>query len=327
MRAIIPAAGIGTRLRPHTHTVPKALVQVAGKPILGHILDEVLRIGVTEVVLVTGYMGERIQEYVGVAYPELKASYVHQEERKGLGHAIYMTRDCTDDEPSLIILGDTIVTADFSSLLGGDRTLIGVKEVDDPSIFGVVEVDGETVTSLVEKPDAPPSNLAIVGLYYIANTPLLMQCLTEIVSGGLKTKGEYQLTDALKMMLERGEEMGTFMVEGWYDCGRRDTLLETNRFLLTLSGGNGAEREGSILIQPVYVDGSAVIEHSVIGPYVSVAAGAVLRESIVRDSIVNANALLEKSLLKESLIGEGAVVKGHCRRLNVGESSEIDIGS
>ncbi len=327
MKAIIPAAGIGTRLRPHTHTVPKALVQVAGKPILGHILDEVIRIGVAEVVLVTGYMGERIREYVGGAYPDLRATYVHQEERKGLGHAIYMTRECMGDGPSLIILGDTIVTADFSSLTNGEHTLIGVKEVDNPSLFGVVEVEGDLVTSLVEKPDVPRSNLAIVGLYYIANTPLLMQCLTKIVDGDLRTKGEYQLTDALKMMLERGERMGTFLVEGWYDCGRPETLLETNRFLLSRSGGNGTEREGSILIQPVSVDESAVIEHSIIGPYVSVAAGATIKESIIRDSILNANALVEKSLLRESLIGEGAVVRGHYRRLNVGDSSEIDIGS
>jgi glucose-1-phosphate thymidylyltransferase len=327
MKAIIPAAGIGTRLRPHTHTVPKALVQVAGKPILGHILDEIIGIGVVEVVLVTGYMGERIQEYVRSAYPGLSVRYIHQEERKGLGHAIYMARECTSDEPSLIVLGDTIVTADFSSLVNGDRTLIGVKEVDNPSLFGVVEVDGRIVTSMVEKPDVPRSNLAIVGLYYIANTPLLMECLTEIVDRDLRTKGEYQLTDALRMMLDRGEEMGTFLVEGWYDCGRPETLLETNRFLLSRSGGNGAEREGAILIQPVSVDESAVIEHSIVGPYVSVAAGAIIRESIIRDSILNANALVEKSVLRESLIGEGAVVKGHYRRFNVGDSSEIDIGS
>ena len=181
MRAVIPVAGIGTRLRPHTHTVPKALIQVAGKPILGHILDEIIPLGVRDVVLVTGYMGDRVKEYVDAAYGDLDVCYVHQEERRGLGHAIYLTKDQVAEGPTLIVLGDTIVAADFSALIGGERTLIGVKEVEDPQRFGIVEVENGRVRSLVEKPDVPPSNLAIVGLYYIVNTPLLFECLEEIV--------------------------------------------------------------------------------------------------------------------------------------------------
>ncbi len=326
MRAIIPVAGIGTRLRPHTHTIPKALVQVAGKPILGHILDEIIPLGIRDVVLVTGYMGGRVKSYVGEAYRDLNVCYVDQEERLGLGHAIYLTRECVENGPTLIVLGDTVVTADFSSLVGGERTLIGVKEVDEPQLFGVVEVEGGMVKSLVEKPDVPPSNLAIIGLYYIVNTPLLYEALTDIVEGDVRTKGEYQLTDALKLMLERGEVMGTFSVEGWHDCGRPDTLLETNRFLLDRSGGNGSDIPGSVVVPPVSIDPSATIERSVIGPHVSIAAGATILDSVVRNSILNAKAHVEKSLLDNSLIGEGAVVHGHFRRLNVGDSSEIEIG-
>ena len=243
MKAIIPVAGIGTRLRPHTHTAPKALIQVAGKPILGHILDELKPIGISEVVLVTGYMGDRVKDYVEEAHNDLDATYVDQEERKGLGHAIYLTADSIDDEPVLIVLGDTIVTADFSSFVGGERTLIGVKEVDDPSRFGIVEVEDGEVKSLVEKPDVPSSNLAIVGLYYVVNTPLLFECLRRVIDEDIKTKGEYQLTDALILMLERGEKMGTFAVEGWHDCGLPETLLATNRYLLERSGGNGGEHD------------------------------------------------------------------------------------
>jgi glucose-1-phosphate thymidylyltransferase len=327
MKAIIPVAGIGTRLRPHTHTIPKALVQVAGKPILGHILDELLPLGIKDVVLVTGYMGDRVRKYTAEAYPQLNASYIHQEERKGLGHAIYLTRGEVHDGGVLILLGDTVVTADFSSLIQGTRTLIGVREVANPRLFGVVEVEDGNVKSLVEKPDRPPSNLAIVGLYYIVNAPLLFECLQDVVEGDIKTKGEYQLTDALKMMLERGEDMGTFAVDGWHDCGRPETLLETNRFLLERSGGNGGEIAGSIVIPPVAVDSTAVVERSVIGPYVSVAAGSIIRDSIIRDGIINANALVERSLLDSSLIGEGAVVRGRFQRLNVGDSSEIEIGA
>lgn len=327
MKAVIPVAGIGTRLRPHTHTIPKALVQVAGKPILGHILDEITPLGVREVVLVTGYMGERVRSYVDSAYPDLDVSYVEQPERKGLGHAISLTERSIDEGPVLIVLGDTVVTADFSALCGGSRTLIGVKEVDDPGRFGVVVVESGRVTNLVEKPDTPPSNLAIVGLYYIANTDLLFECLNEVMQKGIRTKGEYQLTDALLLMLERGEDMGVFPVEGWHDCGRPETLLETNRFLLRRSGGNGGHAPGSIVLQPVAIDSTAVLEHSVVGPFVSVAAGATIRDSVVKDSILNANSVVERSLLSGSLIGEGAVVKGDFQRLNVGDSSEIEFGT
>lgn len=327
MKAIIPVAGIGTRLRPHTHTVPKALVPVAGKPIVGHILDELEPLDVKEIVLVTGYMGDRVKDYVARAHPQLDVCCVDQEERKGLGHAIYLTRECVQEGPALIVLGDTIVTADYSALITGDRTLIGVKEVEDPSLFGVVEVDDGKVKSLVEKPDVPPSNLAIVGLYYIVNTGLLFESLTEIVEGDIRTKGEYQLTDALKLMLERGEVMGTFPVEGWHDCGRPETLLETNRVLLERSGGNGHKIEGSILVPPVSIDSSAVVENSVVGPYVSVAAGATIKDSVVRDSILNVGSVVERSLLSKSLIGEGAVVRGSFQKLNVGDSSEIDMGA
>ncbi|MFH1502894.1 MAG: sugar phosphate nucleotidyltransferase [Candidatus Eisenbacteria bacterium] len=325
MKAIIPVAGIGTRLRPHTHTIPKALVQVAGKPILGHILDELKPLGITEVVLVTGYMGERVKEYVAEAHPDLDACYVDQEERKGLGHAIYLARECVDGGPVLIVLGDTIVAADFSAFVGGDRTLIGVKEVDDPRRFGIVEVHEGRVKSLIEKPDDPPSNLAIVGLYYIVNSNLLFECLSEIVERDIRTKGEYQLTDALILMLERGEDMGAFAVEGWHDCGLPETLLATNRFLLDRSGGNGGEHPGSIIIPPVSIDATALVEHSIVGPYVSIAAGSMVRESVVRDSILNANSTVERSLLTDSLVGEGARVRGSYRKLNVGDSSEIEI--
>jgi len=327
MKAVIPVAGIGTRLRPHTHTIPKALVPVAGKPIVGHILEQMEPLGVKEIVLVTGYMGDRVRDYVAEAYPHLDVCCVDQEERQGLGHAIYLTKDCVEGGPLIIILGDTVVTADYTTFVGGARTLIGVKAVDDPQRFGVVEVEGGRVKSLVEKPDVPPSNMAIVGLYYIVDSGLLFECLSEVVEKDIRTKGEYQLTDALKLMLERGEDMGVFPVDGWHDCGRPETLLETNRVLLERSGGNGRSVEGSIILPPVSIDPSAKIERSVVGPYVSVAAGATIRDSVVRDSILSSGAVVEMSLLSNSLIGEGALVRGHFRRLNVGDSSEIEMSA
>ncbi len=232
MRAIIPVAGMGTRLRPHTFTVPKVLLNVAGQPILGHILDKIIGEGITSATVVVGHMSDKIREFVESAYPSLKAEYVQQDDPMGLGHAIYLSREYLKDEPVLIILGDTIFDVDLKPVLRGTETAIGVKSVDDPRRFGVAETDNGYITRLVEKPEKPASNLAVVGLYYIRNGRSLAGCLEQIVASDIRTRGEYQLTDALQMMLTRGEKMRTFDVEGWYDCGKPETLLSTNRALL-----------------------------------------------------------------------------------------------
>ncbi|MGE5740949.1 MAG: sugar phosphate nucleotidyltransferase, partial [Candidatus Aminicenantes bacterium RBG_16_66_30] len=322
--AVIPVAGVGTRLRPHTHTVPKALMNVAGKPMLAHILDELQKIGVTDAVFVIGHMGDKIREYIDTHYT-FNATYVEQPERKGLGHAVHLTRDAVGDRPALIILGDTIFRADFREVLSSGVSQIGVKEVDDPRRFGVAIVRNGAVTGLVEKPDTPVSHLAIVGIYYIAHTPLLFGCLDEMIAAERTTKGEYQLTDALEMMIRKGEVMRAFPVEGWYDCGKTETLLSTNQELLDL--GHAAHREipGSVVVDPVALDPSAVITNSIVGPYVTVAAGAVVTNSVVRNSIINENAHVENILVEASLVGEEAIVRGTFKRLNVGDSSEVEL--
>jgi len=324
LKAIIPVAGVGTRLRPHTHTLPKVLLHVAGKPILGHILDELKGIGVTEVVLVVGYMGDRVIDYVKSHY-DFKVKFVHQKELLGLGHAILLTKDFFGDEPTLIVLGDTVFKADFQSVLKGDCTCIGVKEVADPRRFGVVELAEGRIRSFVEKPEVPPSNLAIVGIYYIKNSPLLFQCLEEIVQAGKKTAGEFQLTDALQRMLEHQEEMRTFLVDGWYDCGKAETLLETNRRLLPVCSRWPSEmKKNNIILEPVFIADSAKVEHSIIGPYVSIAEGSVVQRSVIRNTIINESSIVKNVLLDESLVGQQAQVNGRMNRLNLGDSSQLD---
>ena len=327
-RAIIPVAGVGSRLRPHTHTVPKALIYVAGRPILAHILDDLERLGVKDVVLVVGHMGDDIKQYVDAHYQHLNRWYVEQPERLGLGHAVRLTRDLVIGHPAFIVLGDTIFDADFSEIVGGKDSRIGVKEVDDPRRFGIVEVKDGVATRLIEKPDHPTSNLAIVGVYYIADTPMLFDALDTLVEKDLRTKGEYQLTDALQLMIERGHRIRPFTVAGWYDCGNAETLLETNRELLERKGPKQppAPRPGTVFVPPVAIDPSAVIERSIVGPHVSIAARAVVREAIVRDSIVNQAAVVEQILLDGSVIGENALVRGTFRHLNVGDSSEVRMG-
>ncbi len=322
--AIIPVAGVGTRLRPHTHTLPKVLLQVAGKPILAHILDDLPGLGIHRAVLIVGYMGDLVREYVDRHYAgRLEVSYAEQPERLGLGHAVSLARPFCDSGPVLIILGDTIFEADLAPVLAGGTDRIGVKAVPDPRRFGIVELgpDGR-VTRMIEKPEHPTSNLAITGIYYFAESGPLFDALADLQREGVRTKDEFQLTDAMERLVSRGTVITTFPVEGWYDCGKTETLLETNRILLDKQGGSPSI-PGSIVHPPVHVAEGAVIEDCILGPHVSVAAGARLRNTAVRDSIVNENATIEDIILEASVVGQNAVVRGGYRRVNVGDSSEV----
>jgi glucose-1-phosphate thymidylyltransferase len=323
--AIVPAAGVGTRLRPHTHTVPKALVNVAGKPILAHILDALVQQGIQRVVLVVGYMGDSIRAFVERRYPGI-AECVDQPERLGLGHAVALTRERVPAGPILIVLGDTIVHTDYGRFLHGERVVLGVKAVDDPRRFGIARVLDDRVVELIEKPEHPPSNLALVGLYYLPDAAVLQARLGAVIEHGVLTKGEYQLTDALALMLRDGVEMVTEPVEGWFDCGKPETLLSTNEYLLRLAPRN-PELPGVLIRHPVSIDPTARVTHAIVGPNVSIAAGAVVADSIVRDSIINENAEVRDMVLEGSLVGENAIVRGSFQRLNVGDSSEIDLSS
>jgi len=324
MKIIIPAAGAGTRLRPHTHTTPKALVQVAGKPILGHILDKLSVLKFDELIMVIGYMGDKIKDYVDGNY-DFKTRYVEQKERLGLGYAINLARDCADGQPVLMTLDDTIIEVDLREMIQSGYSILGAQEVEDPRRFGVIELGEDGfIANLIEKPEHPPTNLAIVGLYYIQNSTLMFECLQEIIDRGIRTQKEFQLTDGLRLMLERGEKMKTFSISGWYDCGKPETLLATNRYLLR-EQSNHYDLPGTIVIPPAYISGDAEVKNSVIGPYVSIARGSVVNQAIIRDTIINENAKVESVLLDQSLVGVDAIVKGKYSRLNVGDSSQIEL--
>lgn len=323
MTAIIPAAGEGRRLKPQTNSTPKALLNVAGKPILGHILDELVDVGVDHIVLVVGAAGERIREYVDSHY-ELRVDYVEQKELQGVGHAVFLAREMVNpSEPLLVVLGDTIFKADFESVIGGPVNTIGVRAVEDPSRFGVVVVKDHCVTRMVEKPDTPVSNLAIVGIYYFVKPAPLFRALEEVIEANIETKEECHLTDALERMIQSGERMRAVTVNGWFDCGEYEGLLRANRFMLD-QDVHPMEISGSIIIPPVSIASTAEVERSVIGPYATVGEHAKVGDSIVRDSIVNNGALVENCLLNHSLVGESAVVRGAFKRLNVGDSAEVD---
>ena len=322
MRAIIPVAGIGSRLRPHTYSVPKVLLNVAGKPIIGHILDHLVEDGITEATIIVGYLGSRIKEYIRSNY-SLHVDYVEQEERHGLGQAIYSARETFGSAPILIILGDTIFEFVLSDLMESDYSAIGLKEVEDPRGFGVAALQDGFVKQLFEKPEHPPTNLAVVGLYYIKNPPLLNECLKQIIKSEIRTKGEFQLTDGLQLMIERGEKIKPFTVDGWYDCGSPETLLKTNQHLLEKKS-TSRTIEGAVVLPPVYVSSTCQIANSVIGPYATIADRAIVEDSIVRNSIVGEEAKVQKALLENSIVGNNATVNGTYKRINIGDSSSID---
>lgn len=325
MRILIPMAGLGTRLRPHTHTKPKPLLQVAGKAVLDHVLDRLSELDVQEVVFIIGYLGDQIKEHVEANY-DFDSSYVEQKEPKGQAHALYLARDHLKG-PVLIIFVDTIFEADLRFLkeISSDGVIF-VKEVDDPSRFGVVTVEEGFITGFVEKPDEPISNLALVGLYYIRNSALLRECIEAVLAGEVKTKGEYYLADALQIMVDRGAKLEPGSVEVWEDCGKPETLLATNRHLLRKSGGQETATDNSVLIPPVHIASSASIVNSIIGPYVSIAGDVVIEDSIISDSIIDQGARIQRAILRESLVGSHTSVRDDFSKVDIGDHSTVRLG-
>lgn len=331
MKAIIPVAGIGTRLRPHTHTQPKVLLPVAGKPMLAHILDELTGLGFDEVTFIIGYKGEMIRDFVTEHY-SFKANFVEQPEMKGLGHAVWLAKEHHyTDEPVLIVLGDTIFKADLEKVFTMQESALGVHEVEDGRRFGIVELDSKLqVRKLVEKPEVPPTNLAIVGIYYMTQPCQLFDALEELVNEGTTTAGEIQLTDALQKMLDRGLPMRTFLIDGWYDCGKAETMLATNRDLLDKKmlgisdySSLAARYPDCVIKMPVAIAESARLTNCIIGPHVSISADSQLNDCIVRNSIIGESSEVKGIILEDSLINDNAKVVGNHFRLNVGDSSEI----
>lgn len=327
IKAIIPVAGKGTRLRPHTFTIPKALLHVAGKPILGHILDQVEGLGITDIVLILGHLGSKIKEYVESEYAHLNFTYAQQEKMLGPAHAIKLAEPfIEEDEKLLIIYGDTIFVGDLSEGFKCTKDgSIAVKRVDDPRRFGVVEMDGNKVIKVMEKPDFIKPMDAMIGIYFIKNAKKLFSALNEMVEKEKMTKGEFYLPDALELMIENGAYLETFNMEGWFDCGKPETLLATNRYLLEKNGNGGTKvvETDTIIIPPVFIGKDVILKNSIIGPHVSVADGAKIITSIIKDSIINKHAIIENAQLQESLIGENAIVEDIIEKLNVGDNSMI----
>ena len=342
MQIIIPLAGLGSRLRPLTYSTPKPLVTVAGKTVLGHVLDSLQGVPIDDIVFIVGYLGEQIETYVKENFPQYCAHFVEQKELNGQSPAIRMTSDVVKKDV-LIIFGDTIVEADLSGLRDVDADgVIFTKEVDDPRRFGVVKMQGSYITRFVEKPKEFVSNQAVGGVYYVKQSQKLFDAIDEQVARAVQLKGEYFLADALQIMIEHGARLTTRPLNTWYDCGTASALLDSNRFLLQRAASTETSREGCAIIPPVSIATTAKLTNSIVGPYVSIGEGVAISDSrigpyvsiadecqvarsVIQDSILNQDSLIEEATLAGSLIGNHAHFKGTFRRLIIGDESEVDL--
>lgn len=314
MQAIIPLAGKGTRVRPHTHSRPKPLLRVGNRPVLSYVVDQLVESGVTELICITGHLADQIESYLAREYPGLDKRYVEQVEQRGTADAIRLARPLVRG-PVLIVFVDTIFDTDLS-LIGSrpeDDGIIWAKEVEDYQRFGVIVTDDDGYMSrIVEKPTEPISRLANIGLYYIRDHELMFEGIAEVMARE-PLLGEYFLTDAFQYMIDQGSRIFTAEVEGWWDCGKVETLLETNREML---------RRGAVALAE-----GVRLEDAEIGPNVSIARGSVVRRSRLRDCIVGAETRIEECDLWDSIVGDHARVMGVRGTVNLGDHSEVVAGA
>lgn len=324
MKVIIPLAGKGTRLRPHTHITPKPMLKVAGKPVMSYILDDLNKLGdVHQIIYITGHLKEKVEEFAR-ASTNIDSVFIEQKVQDGTAGAVALARDYVN-EPVLIIFVDTIFDADLSVTQTTDADgIIWVKEVEDYQRFGVVVTDSDgNMTRIVEKPKTPISKRANIGLYYMKNWKLLMEGIDHVLASP-KNQGEYFLTDAFQYMIDKGAKIRVIDVEGWYDAGKIDTLLDTNNTMLSKGRARRpSQLDGSKIVDPVYIEDNVTLKGSTIGPNVSIGAGSVIENSEIAHSIVGERTKVSKSKLNNSLIGDEAIVEGINGSMTVGDNSEV----
>lgn len=330
LKVVIPMAGLGTRLRPHTWSKPKQLIGLAGKTVLGHVLDTFSTLPDSmdiELVNIVGYLGEQIESYMDEYYPQLDSHYVVQENPKGQSHAIFLAREYLKG-PMLMVFADTLIETDLSFLDHEIADAVAwVKPVPDPRRFGVAEV-GENgwVNRLTEKPQDTSNNLAVVGFYYFKHSEDLVAAIEEQIRQNVQLKGEFYLVDAINIMLQNGLKMRVQRVDTWLDAGTSEALLETNHYLLDNGRGNCFEpevRENVVIIPPVFIHPSARLEQCVIGPHTSIGENCTVRSSIIRNSILEEEAQVSDVVLEDSLIGRRAQIQRRTARINAGDHTVL----
>ncbi len=325
MDVIFPVAGLGTRLRPQTWSKPKPLVSVAGKPMFEHVIDRILPIEPGKLVFVTGYLGNQVEEWARETYPDIELAFVEQPEMLGQTDAIIRTRNlCSAD--ALILFPDALFEADFSTLESvEDDGVIYTKVVEDPSALGVTVVENGYITRLIEKPSEPVSKQATVGIYYFKEMMALYDAIDEQMHLKIKTRDEYFIADAIQLMIDSGKKFITSDIEIWEDCGNADALLHTNRYLLSSNPPSSAQRPGSVIIPPSYVDQTATIENAIVGPHASIGPGTIVKDAVVRDSVVEGNAFISGVVLEHSVVGRSASIAGKPCQVNVADATKVRV--
>ncbi len=327
MKIIIPVAGAGARLRPHTHTKPKPILPVAGKPMIDHIIDDVLPLKPTEIIFVTGHLKDRLEKHIKEQYKDKVAiKFVEQKELNGTAGAVWLGKEAFDED-IMIIFGDTIFSADLNVIKHcKDDAIAWAMHVEDPRRFGVFVTDKDNhVVKFVEKPQEFVSNLASIGVFWVKNTKLLAEGIEHTLKNKKEGKEAY-LTDAWSYMVEKGAKIKVEQCTGWYDCGTPEAMLETNRVLLEKhKGKHHVEIVDTVtIIPPCAIDPSAHLENCVVGPYVTIGALATIKDCIIRNSIIDKEANVSYTLLEKSLIGENARVRGVMRNIQLGDHSTLE---
>jgi len=322
MQVIIPLAGKGTRLRPHTHIVPKPLLEVAGRPVMDWVMDRLEGLPVTELIFITGHLKEQVEQYARARY-RYPSRFIEQKVQDGTAGAINLARPFVK-EPVLIVFVDTVFEADLT-LINRSRAdgIIWAKEVEDYQRFGVVVTDGEGyMTKIVEKPSEPISKLANIGLYYIRDTEALWKGIDHVLTSPAN-KGEFYLTDAFQHMIEHGRKILTAEVGGWYDCGKLDTLLETNEILLRQGAARRREFPGVTVHDPVLIEDGVSVERSEIGPNVTLKAGTRVSDSRLAHTIVGTQCTIVGATLRHAMLGSAVVVRNFTGSGTLGDHSEV----
>jgi glucose-1-phosphate thymidylyltransferase len=322
MQVIIPLAGKGTRLRPHTHLVPKPLLKVAGRPVMDWVMDRLEGLAIEELIFITGHLKDQVEAYTRARY-KYPSRFIEQKVQDGTAGAVNLARPFVHG-PVLIIFVDTVFEADLTLINRLDADgIIWAKEVEDYQRFGVVVTDAQGfMTRIVEKPKEPISKLANIGLYYIRAVDSLWQGIDRTLASA-PNKGEYYLTDAFQWMIEHGKRIYTAEVGGWYDCGKLDTLLETNAILLSKGAARRPELPGVTIRDPVYIEDGVAIERSTIGPNVSIETGTRIADSTIANAIVGRGATLRRVHLDGALIGNEVLVEDLAGSVTLGDHSEV----
>jgi glucose-1-phosphate thymidylyltransferase len=334
MRIIIPMAGKGKRMRPHTLTVPKPLIALAGKPIVQRLVEDITKVcgeKVEEIAYVIGSdFGKEVeQNLIRIAEGQgAKGSIYYQEKALGTAHAIMCAKNSITGK-TVVAFADTLFKADFV-MDTGKQGVIWVQKIEDPSQFGVVKINSKgVITDFVEKPAEFVSDLAIIGIYYFKDGDNLKKELQYLLDNNITEKGEFQLTNALENMKAKGIEFEPGKVTEWLDCGNKDATVYTNQRVLEFDKGKpflrgkNIETKDSIIIEPCFIGDDVKISNSVIGPHVSIGAKSTITGSLVKNSILQASSKINHANISNSMLGEGAEVKGKPLDLSISDYTQI----